>query len=929
MVVLSVLPIGLPHEVDAFEHYKYGRLTLEKGLAGESVNKVIRDCGGLTWIATSNGVSLFNGAQTITVGMASTTKNHKPSQNIYDICEATADHSIYISTPEGIFRLKTGDDMFRLALPGMGKCQLLSNGATLYVSNTKGLHCYDGKRLHSVDMNGEPDVRAMTLDADGTLYVLTTDALCRYVDADNKLLRTKIADKFPVGVSFSAIAKIGDVFYIGSKNYGLFRYSAKEGVRRITGVGNVVNSVVTDWQGNVCVSTDGTGAFLVDGASGVVEECFRASTSADGIDTDAIYYYIRDPYGGDWFCQSHFGLVYAYYDNGLFKTYRHGTFTTDNIAVRSFLLDGKRKLIGTLSGLYLVDEASGAVRHIGSDDLGGGNIVTGIERMGNNYFIGTYDGGLHCLNMTTLVVDKVESFENLKCEGTIIQMRKSPDGKLWIGTNTGIVIIDENGQAAYINSNNSGIREGSINSITFAPNGSKWVGGARGLSVMTADGSFVGGKSFPKGFFNSERYLMGCCSEAGEVYMGNRQGLFRTDPKMSDFGEIDIPDGVIDETCNAIYCDLDSGLWVTSEKGLFRVCLNGKRLIHFGYGMGLQSQHFLKGGIVSKGDTLWVASPDGLKFMSLKEMWQYARQCPNRIMLYDVTVGGKRQSIADVRNANINKKIRLAWNFVSQTLLAKVVLNDYAKPEGRLFEYKTDNESRWRLFKNDEELAVGSLMLGNHKVTVRLAGISGSETTYEVAVVPSTAFIVEMVLLSLTIILLLSWLRYHRRTKTLLNERNDMADALVEMETEVETMREEQEELSPAEDSAKYEKLRIPADECQQIVERMNDYIEKHHAYRNPDLKRGDIAMEIHVPVAKLSYIFSQHLKVNYYDYINHYRLEEFKRLIAEGEYQRYTVQALSERCGFKKSSFFSTFRKVEGMTPTEYLRRQKVKINI
>ena len=104
-IVLLVLSTGQPLAVGATARHEFGRLTLENGLAGESVNKVIRDCGGLTWIATSNGVSLFNGAQAITVGMASTTKNHKPSQNIFDICETEAAHSIYISTPDGIFRL--------------------------------------------------------------------------------------------------------------------------------------------------------------------------------------------------------------------------------------------------------------------------------------------------------------------------------------------------------------------------------------------------------------------------------------------------------------------------------------------------------------------------------------------------------------------------------------------------------------------------------------------------------------------------------------------------------------------------------------------------------------------------------------------------------------------------------------------------------
>ena len=71
------------------------------------------------------------------------------------------------------------------------------------------------------------------------------------------------------------------------------------------------------------------------------------------------------------------------------------------------------------------------------------------------------------------------------------------------------------------------------------------------------------------------------------------------------------------------------------------------------------------------------------------------------------------------------------------------------------------------------------------------------------------------------------------------------------------------------------------------------------------------------------------YLGENYYEFINRYRLERFKQMIADGEYKRFTLTALSEQCGFKKSSFFSTFRKVEGMTPTEYLRRQHIKMEL
>ena len=73
---------------------------------------------------------------------------------------------------------------------------------------------------------------------------------------------------------------------------------------------------------------------------------------------------------------------------------------------------------------------------------------------------------------------------------------------------------------------------------------------------------------------------------------------------------------------------------------------------------------------------------------------------------------------------------------------------------------------------------------------------------------------------------------------------------------------------------------------------------------------------------AILSNMFKYYLELGYYDYVNGYRLKEFKRYLEEKAYKQYTIIALSEKCGFKKSSFFTTFRKMEGMTPTEYLQK-------
>ena len=124
--------------------------------------------------------------------------------------------------------------------------------------------------------------------------------------------------------------------------------------------------------------------------------------------------------------------------------------------------------------------------------------------------------------------------------------------------------------------------------------------------------------------------------------------------------------------------------------------------------------------------------------------------------------------------------------------------------------------------------------------------------------------------------------------------------------------------------SQKYARVKIDEQEFSDIASRMKAYIEENRIYVNPELKMSDLAEVLGLSSSKLSQVFSLYLKENYYEFINRYRLEEFKRLIDEGEYKKYTLTALSEKCGFKKSSFFSTFRRVEGMTPTEYMKKVK-----
>lgn len=120
----------------------------------------------------------------------------------------------------------------------------------------------------------------------------------------------------------------------------------------------------------------------------------------------------------------------------------------------------------------------------------------------------------------------------------------------------------------------------------------------------------------------------------------------------------------------------------------------------------------------------------------------------------------------------------------------------------------------------------------------------------------------------------------------------------------------------------KYKTNKIGADECKRLADKLEDVMRLERAYTNPDLKIGDLATMIGTSAHTMSYLFNQYLNRNYYDYINDFRIAEFKRLVDRDEYSKYTLSALAELCGFSsRASFFRYFKKATGITPNEYIR--------
>ncbi len=126
-----------------------------------------------------------------------------------------------------------------------------------------------------------------------------------------------------------------------------------------------------------------------------------------------------------------------------------------------------------------------------------------------------------------------------------------------------------------------------------------------------------------------------------------------------------------------------------------------------------------------------------------------------------------------------------------------------------------------------------------------------------------------------------------------------------------------------------YIKSGLNPDESKVILANLLSIMEKEEPYLESEINLQTLAKLLHITTHKLSQVINENLNKNFYDFINGYRLMKFKEKLPEFNNEVYNITSLAYECGFNsKSSFYNIFKKLEKMTPTQYLKQIKPKIS-
>ena len=108
------------------------------------------------------------------------------------------------------------------------------------------------------------------------------------------------------------------------------------------------------------------------------------------------------------------------------------------------------------------------------------------------------------------------------------------------------------------------------------------------------------------------------------------------------------------------------------------------------------------------------------------------------------------------------------------------------------------------------------------------------------------------------------------------------------------------------------------------MAQRLRQYMQHEKPWLDPDLSLEQLAGGIGQKPRLLSVVINETLGQNFFDFINHYRIDEAKRLLTNPVDRKITVSEVLYQVGFNsKSSFNTLFKKYTGLTPTAFRRGQ------
>lgn len=888
-------------------------LSVKEGLSDLVVNALYKDSLGFLWIGTSKSVERYDGVRFKHYDIPAENPKAKEVNTIIGVYS----NEIWFGNNSGLWKVE-GDTLNKM-FPQKIDRKIISlyydeDSEKIYCGSESGLYicCGDSVIHNLIDNNiysGANVVNGLLVYG-GNLWMATSDGLYSKDLVSGEVKGYRFAEGINV---FTEICYINDILYLGTKD-GIISFNLKEkAFSPLMNIGQVT-SLSTNEDDVIYAATNGNGIYFISVPDGkIIRRIQHDTVTGSGIRSNSVYSLLVDRDGIVWAGIFQMGIDYSLFQHEMFSLYQpECDINLKYLAVRTLEVGNSDRLIGARDGLYYIDAERNIYKSFKGSEMRSDMVLCSCSYKGK-YYIGTYGGGIYVLDPSdaTLHDLKTSSSDEVFIKGQIFSLTEDYDGNLWIGTLQGLYCYKDGNILYHYTSSNSQLPNDNVYYIFFDSTNRGWVCTEMGMALISDKPDRTLIRNFPNGF-GGDRLVRTVYEDSSKrlYFLPDNGYLISSNLSLTDFSEItNTPlDG---KNLLFITEDNSANLWIGTNSGLFRYDKKG-------YYTGFDSTDGLTCSIFlscmpkkSKDGKLWFGSSQGVFFTNMDNMGLYTNKY-YRVQLSSVSSAGISLNLF---SSDGDFSVSLPNN--SDELTLSLADLTYSGIDHAAYEYKYTDDKVWKNIRGKSDIVLYDVPSGNSKLQIRLYGIPDTQISVNIYKPYSLATIWNVVFAVLSVIILYYVFLLRRKKKHNSDiEENGVVIEPISGSLENTTVEEQYDEHAD-----KYKSCNMTDGDCKKLLEQLTSVMTKEKLFVNPKLKISDLAGKMGVPSYKLSYLFNQHMQCSFYDYINDYRVLEFKKLIEKGEHKAYSINALMEKCGFiSRSTFFRYFKKNMGMTPNEYI---------
>ena len=819
---LAFCPFPASAQKHKFIHYG-----MENGMSSNTIFKILQDKDGLMWFGTNDGLTRFDGTTLKTWRNTPSDSRSLGNNSIYSLKE-DRDGTLYIGTENGLYAFDKNEELFTeiLTTKSLPEAEMnslsnilvrsldLDKKNRLWIATLgQGLLRYDIETGRLVRFSKGKDNK-YGIDSDYITSVLCDERgrtwctnasqnIYLYDDDKNMFSRIHIYDeraKAEGNAAFSLCEDYQGNIWIGGWGNGLFRYDKTSGsftnYRLTSDNGSKLYTgrihTVTEVEPGIISYGCDNGIVNFDTRTGRCENIRYEPNTNRSITDNFIYDIVKDQEGGIWVATYFGGVNYTNKSSSLFNFSMTDTTGKKGRVISKFCEDpGKKLWIGTDDGgLFLYDMAS----EICKEKIVDRNIpnlnIHALLKDGDGLWVGTYSKGLYYLDTKSGETKHWPKFNSDKdgTDASVYALFKDINGRLWIGTKTGITIKegDDFRETLDLGFNSDVI------DIRGDIQGNIWIASISSGLMKYSPKTGTIGKPSTKGVIPDKILAIEIVRDI--IWIGTAgNGLIRYDTNTGIITPISSKDILSsDQTVYNIISENDN-LWVSSNSGLVRYNTQTQKAKLFGTGDGLSANALnYNSGVLTSDGVVFLGTNGGFNYFRPDEI--PTNSIAPRLYLSDVDYSESeteaRGLLAEARKTGQmhirtgHKPLRLTFSVLS-----------YIAPHKNRYKWKID-DGEWNEYDyRGNEIILTGLKRGEHTILVSGCnndGVWSAEIPTVVKVKPyfynSTGAIIVYSIILLSLVLLFArilWV-YQKERKANKAERIRRDRDRVRLETELE-----------------------------------------------------------------------------------------------------------------------------------------------